>query len=121
MKVRKGFVSNSSSSSFVCDICGNVESERDAEPSDLGFVECVHGHTVCQDHIPNYDEIVDEGECESGGYEFPAEHCPICQLQEVARDDLVNYAFKKLKLSKDQLKAEIKTTFKTYDEFQGAL
>lgn len=50
MKLRNGFVSNSSSSSFTCDVCGNTESGMDACASDLGFEQCVNGHCFCQDH-----------------------------------------------------------------------
>ncbi len=51
MKIRKGFVSNSSSSSFVCDVCGEVESGYDASASDCGFANCENGHEFCEDHI----------------------------------------------------------------------
>ena len=50
MKIRNGFVSNSSSSSFVCNVCGNVESGMDASASDLGMPECVNGHIFCDGH-----------------------------------------------------------------------
>lgn len=45
MKKRKGFVSNSSSSSFICDVCGEIESGYDASLSDFDMSECVVGHT----------------------------------------------------------------------------
>ena len=51
MKIRKGFVSNSSSSSFICDVCGNVESGYDASASEVGFANCENGHTFCEEHI----------------------------------------------------------------------
>ena len=44
MKIRKGFVSNSSSSSFVCSICGEIESGMDACLSDFDMIQCVNGH-----------------------------------------------------------------------------
>ena len=40
MKIRYGFVSNSSSSSFTCLVCGSTESGMDACASDFDFVEC---------------------------------------------------------------------------------
>lgn len=58
MKIRKGFVSNSSSSSFVCDVCGNVESGYDASASEMGFANCENGHLFCEDHIVR--ELTDE-------------------------------------------------------------
>lgn len=51
MKFRKDFVTNSSSSSFVCDICGNVESGWDMSLREAEMVECVNGHTICQDEM----------------------------------------------------------------------
>jgi hypothetical protein len=51
MKIRKGFVSNSSSSSFVCDICGEECSGWDMGLTEAGMHECVNGHTVCDEHI----------------------------------------------------------------------
>ena len=49
MKYRKCHVTNSSSSSFVCDICGRVESGWDMGIEDVEMYECVNGHTFCWD------------------------------------------------------------------------
>jgi hypothetical protein len=43
-KIRVGFVSNSSSSSFVCSVCGEIESGMDASASDFDMKLCVNGH-----------------------------------------------------------------------------
>jgi len=51
MKVRYGFVSNSSSSSFTCLVCGNTESGMDACARDFGFLECDNGHLFCNTHM----------------------------------------------------------------------
>ena len=45
MKERLGFVSNSSSSSFVCDVCGAVESGGEAGLYDFKMGQCVNGHS----------------------------------------------------------------------------
>lgn len=50
MKIRKGFVSNSSSSSFVCDVCNESASGMDMCLSDAQMFECIVGHVVCDDH-----------------------------------------------------------------------
>ena len=50
MKVRTGFVSNSSSSSFVCSVCGQDYSGYDACLEDGNMSECVKGHIYCNDH-----------------------------------------------------------------------
>ena len=60
MKIRKGFVSNSSSSSFVCDICRSDYSGFDASLSDAGMSECVNGHTICDKHLVEDAEKYDD-------------------------------------------------------------
>ena len=44
MKIRNGFISNSSTSSFVCGVCGHIEAERDCGLKDFEMKECEHGH-----------------------------------------------------------------------------
>jgi hypothetical protein len=57
MKIRNGFVSNSSSSSFTCDVCGTTESGMDASPGDFDMSNCVNGHTFCNDHASKSEEL----------------------------------------------------------------
>ena len=57
MKLRKGFVSNSSSSSFVCDFCGTAEGGFDACLSDFEMSRCENDHIFCNAHALNsFDE-----------------------------------------------------------------
>ena len=58
MKVRKGFVSNSSSSSFVCDVCGNDYSGMDACLEDAMMYECSNGHTFCEHHLEEFIKTI---------------------------------------------------------------
>ena len=51
MKIRSGFVSNSSSSSFICDVCGENVSGMDICLSEAEMCECSKGHTVCDSHL----------------------------------------------------------------------
>ena len=60
MKYRKCHVTNSSSSSFVCDICGRVESGWDMGINEAEMYECVNGHTFCWDEaLINYGDKED--------------------------------------------------------------
>lgn len=45
MKIRTGFVSNSSSSSYICEICGSVMEDDD------NMVTCERQHTFCIYHL----------------------------------------------------------------------
>jgi len=49
MKIRVGFVSNSSSSSYVCDICGEASSGYDFGLEDVDMFQCGN-HTFCSKH-----------------------------------------------------------------------
>jgi hypothetical protein len=51
MKVRQGFVSNSSSSSFVCDISGEEVSGMDMGLREAGMYECENGHTFLEEYL----------------------------------------------------------------------
>lgn len=57
MKVRSGFVSNSSTTSFLCDICGHLEAERDLCITDAEMLQCRNGHTLCISHMKEGNPI----------------------------------------------------------------
>ena len=63
------------------------------------------------------DELFDDVLTESGDYEIPASMCPICQFQEYTYDDMLKYLLKKYNLSDKAVLEEIKSKFKTYENF----
>jgi hypothetical protein len=51
MKIRKGFVTNSSSSSYICDYCNRAEAGYDLGIEDADMYECENGHVLCRYHF----------------------------------------------------------------------
>lgn len=51
MKYRKDFVTNSSSSSYVCEICGASAQGMDLSLREAEMVECVNSHTICEEEM----------------------------------------------------------------------
>lgn len=131
MKIRYGFVSNSSSSSFICDVCGEEQSGMDMSISEAEMVQCSHGHTICYSHIKkDYDVVKEEEEAklpddeydlDNFDCEFSSEHCPVCQMEQFTTRDIYNYFRVKLALDKKDMEAEIRKEFngdyKKFNEF----
>ena len=136
MKFRKDFVTNSSSSSYTCEICGHTESGWDICLSEARMVECVNGHIYCesemlpiprQDFIKailalgiedyseiNLDEMSDEKikckyfDLDDGRWSIPEECCPLCQFIEYSDKDMSAYLLKKYGVPYDEVFAKIK-------------
>jgi len=105
MKIRKFFVSNSSSSSFICEICGHTESGYDMSLEDMGFVQCVNEHIFCDEHLINTEKGVGTVDEE----DFVLEpHCPICQFEEYSQYELAWFLLKEYRIPKDTVFQEIK-------------
>ncbi len=83
MKIRNGFVSNSSSSSFTCDVCGENVSGWDLGLSEAEMSECVNGHVLCDEHLSESDVIYEEMT-----FEEKKEYCLQLAEWESTRDEI---------------------------------
>ena len=102
MKIRNGFVSNSSSSSFVCCVCARSEVVYDGSLGDVGMAQCIHGHTICQEELlKGYDD-------NKSFYEIDSKYCPVCQFKESSSIDMARYLLKETKIPRDEVFAEVK-------------
>lgn len=135
MKIRAGFVSNSSSSSFICDVCGDEVSGVDI---DLAWCElgiCENGHNFHKHEAVNkdkpysftyngeeytYNDFEDAYQYDLG--EIPSFYCPICNMKEVSYSDAVAYLLKEKKYtSLKEVKNEILQNYSSYKELEKDL
>ena len=99
MKVRLGFVTNSSSSSYICAACGRAESGMDLDIADVYMCVCENGHEFCDDCLPEGSEFLNEDS--DMRYNFPSEHCPVCNLILIP-DYLISSYIKKISTITEQ-------------------
>jgi hypothetical protein len=142
MKIRNGFVSNSSSSSFVCDVCGEDVSGMDMGIADAEMIECTYSHVVCDSHAKNLQEHFDtcdakeeekrkekeaKGEKWYGGYsgdrryDVPPRHCPLCNLEGLCSSDELAYYRMRFGMDNEDVLEDIIETFKDYPSFIKAV
>ena len=145
MKIRLGFVSNSSSSSFICIICGHSEVSYDNSPEELGFAEeCQNGHVYCVDHAfevttemrrkfllkePDFKVRVKNGEDIEELYEewksddciTAYVECPVCTLKNILYKDFIKFVCRKFKTTETKIGNEIRSKYKNLKEFQKAM
>ena len=119
MKKRSGFVSNSSTSSFVCNLCGEKYTGWDASPWDIdyGCYICPNAHVMCDEHITEVLVCIPEDEED---YTISLEECPVCQFKAYSSVEMASYLLKTRKVSRDEVFAKIKEANKIrkklYDE-----
>lgn len=124
MKNRNGFVSNSSSSSFICDICGSHEEGFDLCVEDAAMFQCVNGHTICLEHLTDEvrDVICDPQLDEEGYeeradlYEVPADYCPFCKLEMLPESFVMKHYFDMNGISAQDVAKQIATKYKTLSD-----
>jgi len=126
MKIRTGFVSNSSSSSFICNVCGNYQEGYDLSAEDVEMVECNKGHTFCECHFDTdgktFKEFEDDTHIKNDRgwdidlrYELPEEFCPVCKGTAVDPREAYEAIMAVAKLNKD----EIIDIIRQYREMKG--
>jgi len=115
MKVRIGFVSNSSSSSFVCEVCGEKIEGWDISLMEGNFYSCTNEHIICEeDLLKPYSYDVDEedpawDEEMTYHYNVPEEYCPICMFVEPDYDLLKKHLIKLYGISEAEVFEKVKS------------
>lgn len=91
------------------------------------MIECVNGHTVCEECIDSktlkylYDNYADEDKdtyWEDWRYELPEKYCPICSFDVFLDSDILKFLEKFHSINMDDIKNEIKKNFKNYSDFK---
>ena len=132
MKIRKGFISNSSSTSFICEVCGETVSGMDMGLEDAEMYECENGHTFCKDHAIDSEELEEkltklaESDDETDDYydaiySVPAKHCPCCTFETVGSYDLTDYLLKKVGMDREAVSKELREMFPNFGAFKEYL
>ena len=118
MKIRNGFVSNSSSSSFTCSVCGETETGYDASLKDLEMFCCKNGHII---HEFCLDQRIHQLIKEDDTNNFEIEYCPICQFETLDDNDALKYLCHVLGHSYKDILEDIKKKYGSYDKFRAEM
>jgi hypothetical protein len=147
MKIREGFVSNSSSSSFVCMVTGRTEAGYDLSMRDVEMYCCENGHYFDESYLLpkpvntpaveyNEEEDGEESIFGDGGVEddedidesdddyrseCPANRCPICTLTHITDSDLLKYIMKSRAFNRKGIEDTMRLQFKDHKTFTEAL
>jgi len=105
MKTRMCFVANSSSSSFICAICGEKYEGWDICPSECDCTTCVNGHIFCNEHKISDEEENEECEC-------PESACPLCQFQDYDNEEMAQYLEKTRGVTRNEVFESVKAVNK---------
>jgi len=107
MKIRIGFVSNSSSSSFICNITGEEYTSMDPSMIDAEMCVCENGHIFLDEFLvgdfkkfEDYDDTENEEDWRNN---VPIENCPICSFQYIENDLCVEYIKNVYNMTSDEV------------------
>jgi hypothetical protein len=125
MKSRFGFVSNSSTSSFTCEACGEIEAGFDGGMGDFYMFECENHHEIHEDCAKAYlsDEEKEEfREAISGDrYEMPKKFCPVCTLKAINDDIRLMTLMHEFNWTPEQIDKLIREHYESYDALCNAI
>lgn len=125
MKSRFGFVSNSSTSSFTCDICEETEAGFDCGMADFGMFQCVNGHEMHEDCVSKklseedreslYEAISEDR------YDVPKKFCPVCTLKVITDDIRLMTLMHEFNWTPAQIDSLVREHYEDYDTLCEAI
>jgi len=121
MKIRKHFISNSSTSSSVCDVCNEDFAGMDLSVYDVEHLRCENNYIICENSVVNpekREELMDDDDYYN---EVLSEFCPVCQMHVISQSEAIAFLMRKYFYTHESLAKEIKNRFKTYEDFNAFL
>jgi len=90
MRYRNGFISNSSSTSFICEITGMKMSGYSDNWEEAGFYKCQNNHLFLNDYIPPMFLKQSDLYSDKDAKLINEKYCPICNWTFFSRNELAD-------------------------------